>query len=62
LLRAKDPIKDQTFFLSSLSNEQLKNVMFPLGSICKNDVKKIAADAGMDQFANKVEVRNTIIY
>lgn len=31
--------------------------MFPLGSICKNDVKKIAADAGMDQFANKVEVR-----
>ena len=43
LLRAIDDNKDQTYFLSQLSNEQLKNVLFPIGELPKPEVRKIAA-------------------
>ena len=42
LLRAIDQNKDQTYFLSQLSNNQLKNIIFPIGDIEKNEVRKIA--------------------
>lgn len=44
LMRAKDTNKDQTYFLSQVSKEQLKNVLFPLGDITKPEVRKIALD------------------
>ena len=44
LMRAKDINKDQTYFLSQVSKEQLKNVLFPLGDITKPEVRKIALD------------------
>lgn len=42
LLRAKDSNKDQTYFLSQLKEEQLKNVLFPLGNLTKEEVREIA--------------------
>ena len=42
LLRGVDDNKDQTYFLSQLSKEQLKNVLFPVGDIKKEEVRKIA--------------------
>ncbi|SJZ45695.1 tRNA (5-methylaminomethyl-2-thiouridylate)-methyltransferase [Globicatella sulfidifaciens DSM 15739] len=47
LLRGKDANKDQTYFLSQLSQTQLKNAMFPLGHLEKPQVRKIAEEAGL---------------
>lgn len=44
LKKAKDSNKDQTYFLSQLSHEQLENVLFPLGDIDKSEVRKIAEE------------------
>ena len=42
LLMAKDDNKDQTYFLNQLSQDQLKDVIFPLADMLKPDVRKIA--------------------
>lgn len=42
LKMAVDPIKDQTYFLSYLSQEQLDRLMFPVGGFHKKDVRKLA--------------------
>ena len=42
-----DDNKDQTYFLSQVSKEQLKNVLFPIGDMVKSDVRKIALDNGL---------------
>ncbi|UQS86448.1 tRNA 2-thiouridine(34) synthase MnmA [Nicoliella spurrieriana] len=47
LLRAVDSNKDQTYFLSQLSAEQLDQVMFPLGGMIKPQVRKIAREANL---------------
>ena len=47
LLRAVDNNKDQTYFLSQLSKEQLENVLFPIGDIEKPEVRKIAEEYGL---------------
>lgn len=44
LKKAFDLNKDQTYFLSQLSNEQLKNVLFPLGDIDKKKVRELARE------------------
>ena len=44
LLRGIDDNKDQTYFLSQVSKEQLKNVLFPVGDLIKPDVRKIAEE------------------
>jgi len=47
LLRAIDDNKDQTYFLSQVSKEQLKNVLFPIGDMIKPDVRNIANKYGL---------------
>lgn len=42
LLKGIDSNKDQTYFLSQVSKEQLNNVLFPIGDLVKSDVRKIA--------------------
>ena len=44
LLRGVDNNKDQTYFLSQLSKEQLSNVLFPIGDLEKSEVRKIALE------------------
>lgn len=47
LLKAKDQNKDQTYFLNQLSQQQLENVLFPLGKLDKGEVRKIAEENGL---------------
>ena len=42
LKKAKDLKKDQSYFLYSLSQEQLGHILFPIGDYTKEEVKKIA--------------------
>jgi tRNA (5-methylaminomethyl-2-thiouridylate)-methyltransferase len=50
LLRAPDPVKDQTYFLSHLRREQLARALFPVGGLLKKDVRRLARDLDL---ANK---------
>lgn len=47
MLRGADNGKDQTYFLSQLSQEQLQKTMFPLGHLQKAEVRAIAEEAGL---------------
>ncbi|WWO96892.1 MAG: tRNA 2-thiouridine(34) synthase MnmA [Candidatus Dasytiphilus stammeri] len=42
ILRGVDQTKDQSYFLYTLTSQQLKYTIFPLGSLTKNTVRKIA--------------------
>ena len=44
LLRGVDSNKDQTYFLSQLTKDQLNNVLFPVGDLNKSVVRKIAEE------------------
>jgi len=55
LYAALDQSKDQTYFLSRLSAEQLSTVIFPLGGMKKTEVKELAAKIGWVDFATKKE-------
>lgn len=46
LLKSADASKDQTYFLYSLTQEQLSHVIFPLGNLSKDQVRKIAEEQG----------------
>jgi tRNA-specific 2-thiouridylase len=42
LKSAPDPVKDQTYFLTYLKQEQLKRLIFPIGTFNKNEVRQLA--------------------
>src|SRR5215831_14092867 len=46
LLKARDPAKDQSYFLHRLNQAQLSRVLFPVGELKKTEVRKIAKEAG----------------
>ena len=47
LRRAKDPTKDQSYFLFDLSQEQLESAAFPLGGMTKEEVRGVARELGL---------------
>jgi len=52
LRRAVDTAKDQSYFLFGLTQEQLAQTLFPLGRMTKPDVRRLAAEHGL-QIAEK---------
>lgn len=42
LKRSPDPVKDQTYFLHSLNQQQLRRLWFPIGPLTKRQVRKLA--------------------
>lgn len=55
LWRARDTFKDQSYFLSRLTEDQLSSVLFPLGEMHKEEVKELARKIGWEDFASKKE-------
>lgn len=47
LLRAVNRAKDQSYFLFELTQEQLSYALFPLGEMTKQEVRRIAEEAGL---------------
>ena len=56
LLQEADSFKDQTFFLSQVSQDALRRTLFPLGGLTKDFVKKIAAENSLHHVLQKKEV------
>lgn len=48
LKRGVAPKKDQSYFLYRLGQEQLKNIILPLGGYTKEEIRQIAKDNGLD--------------
>ena len=46
LKKAKDLNKDQSYVLYALTQSQLSRIIFPLGNLTKNEVRKIASELG----------------
>ena len=53
LFRGIDSRKDQSYFLSFLTQEQLASSCFPLGNLIKLEVKKIAQEIGLKPVVKK---------
>jgi tRNA-specific 2-thiouridylase len=48
LKRGVAPHKDQSYFLYRLKQEQLKNIILPLGNYTKDQIREIAREAGLN--------------
>ena len=53
ILAGTDPNKDQSYFLCQLTQEQLSKAMFPIGDICKPEVRRIAHEADLPSAEKK---------
>lgn len=53
LLKGADPAKDQSYFLHRLTQAQLSKAVFPVGHLCKTEVRRIAREAGLPNHAKK---------
>lgn len=50
---ARDKFKDQTYFLGQINRKQLGKVIFPIGDLHKNEVRKIASEARLPSAGRK---------
>jgi tRNA-specific 2-thiouridylase len=48
-----DPVKDQTYFLSHLSQAQVRRALFPIGHLTKTEVREVAATLDLPNKARK---------
>lgn len=55
LQRGIDRTKDQTYFLWRLTQENLSRTIFPLGSLTKPEVRRMALDNGYEKLSRKTE-------
>lgn len=53
--KGNDLIKDQSYMLWMLSQENLSKTLFPLGNYAKDEIKSIARKFGFDKLAHKRE-------
>ncbi len=53
LLKGADPNKDQSYFLCQVSQDQLAKALFTIGNLQKEEVRKIAAEAGLPTATKK---------
>ena len=53
LLKGLDPLKDQSYFLHRLNQNQLRNTLFPVGELPKTEVRRIAAEIGLPNAKKK---------
>ena len=53
LLKGRDPGKDQSYFLYMLDQEQLAAARFPVGELHKEELRRIAREAGLPTAAKK---------
>ena len=53
ILAGTDPNKDQSYFLCQLTQEQLSMAMFPIGDICKPEVRRLAHEADLPSAEKK---------
>jgi tRNA-specific 2-thiouridylase len=47
LYAAADPLKDQSYVLYPLRREALERIVFPLGGLAKDEVRRLAREAGL---------------
>ena len=57
LLQAVDKNKDQTYFLSRLSQSQLVSALFPIGDMRKSEVRALVRELGFTKVAERPEVK-----
>ena len=53
LLKGLDPAKDQSYFLHRLNQAQLSKTLFPIGELCKTEVRRIADEIGLPNAQKK---------
>jgi tRNA-uridine 2-sulfurtransferase len=53
LLKGRDPLKDQSYFLHRLNQAQLGRTLFPVGDLPKTEVRRIAAEIGLPNAQKK---------
>lgn len=53
LLEGVDPGKDQSYFLCQLSQKQLSAALFPIGDLCKEEVRRLATEADLPSAQKK---------
>jgi len=56
LLRAKDESKDQSYFLYTLKQDELKNLLFPIGDYTKKQIREIAKKNHLENWDKKSTV------
>jgi tRNA-specific 2-thiouridylase len=53
LLKGRDPLKDQSYFLHRLTESQLSKTRFPVGELPKTEVRRIAEEIGLPNAKKK---------
>lgn len=53
LLKGSDPLKDQSYFLHALTEEQVSQSLFPVGDLPKTAVRALAEELGLITHAKK---------
>lgn len=59
---ARDKEKDQSYFLYTLTPQKLKHILFPLGSLTKSEVRKIADKYALYDLSKKRESQNLCFF